>query len=103
MTEPICNPTPCRDLLAELLFEGYGVNELSLGIDVAFSLYENKPSLDFSGSILSISHSDLRKKSETQNRMRQMASLLEEEAEDFDFISNGSDKKRQRKKNLKLN
>lgn len=41
MTEPLCNPGYCRGLASELLFEAYGVPEVSYGIDSLFAAYAN--------------------------------------------------------------
>lgn len=41
MTEPLCNPGYCRGLTSELLFEAYGVPEVSYGVDSLFAAYAN--------------------------------------------------------------
>ncbi|CAO1613670.1 unnamed protein product [Sympodiomycopsis kandeliae] len=41
MTEPLCNPGYCRGLTSELLFEAYGVPEVSYGNDSLFAAYAN--------------------------------------------------------------
>ncbi|XP_048586929.1 actin-related protein 5 [Nematostella vectensis] len=43
MTEPVCNPNYCRQLMSELLFECYHVPSVAYGIDSLFSLYNNTP------------------------------------------------------------
>ncbi|KAI8439450.1 hypothetical protein MSG28_013232 [Choristoneura fumiferana] len=41
MTEAFVTPNYCRQLMSELLFEGYGVPGVSYGIDSLFSMYRN--------------------------------------------------------------
>ncbi|XP_041941850.1 actin-related protein 5 [Alosa sapidissima] len=41
LTEPPCNPLHCRQMMSELLFECYGVPQVSYGIDSLFSFYLN--------------------------------------------------------------
>ncbi|CAH2043689.1 unnamed protein product, partial [Iphiclides podalirius] len=41
MTEAFVTPNYCRQLMSELLFEGYGVPAVSYGIDSLFSMYKN--------------------------------------------------------------
>ncbi|XP_062510427.1 actin-related protein 5-like isoform X2 [Corticium candelabrum] len=42
ITEPVCNPNYCRNLMSELLFECYHVPSVAYGIDGLFSLYYNQ-------------------------------------------------------------
>ena len=53
MTEAVCNPSPSRQLLNELLFECYQVPSLALGVDSLFSLQHN------SGNSLDSLHNSL--------------------------------------------
>jgi actin-related protein 5 len=41
LSEPVCNPTYCREKMSELLFECYRVPRVVYGIDALFSLYHN--------------------------------------------------------------
>ncbi|KAJ8712337.1 hypothetical protein PYW07_005179 [Mythimna separata] len=41
MTEAFVTPNYCRQLMSELLFEGYGVPGVSYGVDSLFSMYKN--------------------------------------------------------------
>ncbi|XP_063365543.1 actin-related protein 5 [Cydia amplana] len=41
MTEAFVTPNYCRQLMSELLFEGYGVPAVSYGVDSLFSMYRN--------------------------------------------------------------
>lgn len=41
LTEAACNPLHCRQMMSELLFECYGVPQVSYGIDSLFSFYLN--------------------------------------------------------------
>ncbi|XP_048874076.1 actin-related protein 5 [Brienomyrus brachyistius] len=41
LTEAPCNPLYCRQMMSELLFECYGVPEVSYGVDSLFSFYYN--------------------------------------------------------------
>ncbi|XP_076859117.1 actin-related protein 5 [Brachyhypopomus gauderio] len=41
LTEAPCNPLHCRQMMSELLFECYGVPQVSYGIDSLFSFYYN--------------------------------------------------------------
>ncbi|XP_065149196.1 actin-related protein 5 [Paramisgurnus dabryanus] len=41
VTEPPCNPLHCRQMMSELLFECYGVPQVSYGVDSLFSFYNN--------------------------------------------------------------
>ncbi|KAM3965653.1 actin-related protein 5 [Aphomia sociella] len=41
MTEAFVTPNYCRQLMSELLFEGYGVPAVSYGVDSLFSMYKN--------------------------------------------------------------
>nr|XP_006818942.1 PREDICTED: actin-related protein 5-like [Saccoglossus kowalevskii] len=43
LTEPLCNPNYCRQLMSELLFECYHVPKVAYGVDSLFSLYYNQP------------------------------------------------------------
>ncbi|XP_063829251.1 actin-related protein 5 [Ostrinia nubilalis] len=42
MTEAFVNPNYCRQLMSELLFEGYDVPAVSYGVDSLFSMYKNE-------------------------------------------------------------
>ena len=39
LTEAVCNPSYCRSLMSELLFEAYAVPAVSYGVDSLFSAY----------------------------------------------------------------
>lgn len=41
LTEALANPSYSRNKMLELIFEGYGVPQLALGVDSLFSLYAN--------------------------------------------------------------
>ncbi|XP_059052636.1 actin-related protein 5 [Achroia grisella] len=41
MTEAFVTPNYCRQLMSELLFEGYGIPAVSYGVDSLFSMYKN--------------------------------------------------------------
>uniref|UniRef100_UPI00358F7DBC actin-related protein 5-like isoform X2 n=1 Tax=Myxine glutinosa TaxID=7769 RepID=UPI00358F7DBC len=41
LTEAVCNPSHCRHLMSELLFECYHVPRVAYGIDALFSLHHN--------------------------------------------------------------
>ncbi|KAI7808445.1 actin-related protein 5 [Triplophysa rosa] len=41
VTEPPCNPLHCRQMMSELLFECYGVPQVTYGVDSLFSFYNN--------------------------------------------------------------
>ncbi|KAG6443307.1 actin-related protein 5 [Manduca sexta] len=41
MTEAFVTPNYCRQLMSELLFEGYGIPAVSYGVDSLFSMYRN--------------------------------------------------------------
>ncbi|KAJ1959269.1 Nuclear actin-protein involved in chromatin remodeling [Dispira parvispora] len=56
MTEPLCVPGYHRQLVSELLFEGYGVPSVAYGVDSLFSYYENHGGLDHAGVLLSCGH-----------------------------------------------
>ncbi|XP_070532455.1 actin-related protein 5-like isoform X2 [Ptychodera flava] len=43
MTEPVCNPNYCRQLMSELLFECYHVPQIAYGVDSLFSFQYNMP------------------------------------------------------------
>lgn len=46
MTEPLCNPSHCRNITSELLFEAYGVPSVSYGLDSLFAAYANNVASD---------------------------------------------------------
>ena len=54
LTEAVCNPSPARQFMNELLFECYQVPAVSLGIDALFSLQHNfsKPCADLPTSLI---------------------------------------------------
>ncbi|KAG1929070.1 actin-related protein 5 [Pimephales promelas] len=58
VTEPACNPLHCRQMMSELLFEGYGVPRVAYGVDSLFSLYWNSAAADLpsTGLVLSSGH-----------------------------------------------
>ncbi|XP_013179735.1 PREDICTED: actin-related protein 5-like [Papilio xuthus] len=41
LTEAFVTPNYCRQLMSELLFEGYGIPAVSYGVDSLFSMYKN--------------------------------------------------------------
>uniref|UniRef100_A0A8C4PXH5 Actin related protein 5 n=1 Tax=Eptatretus burgeri TaxID=7764 RepID=A0A8C4PXH5_EPTBU len=41
LTEAVCNPSHCRHLMSELLFECYHIPRVTYGIDALFSLHHN--------------------------------------------------------------
>ena len=43
MTEPLCNPNYSRSMVTELMFECYGVPNLSLNVDSLLGLYGHDP------------------------------------------------------------
>ncbi|XP_038046523.1 actin-related protein 5-like [Patiria miniata] len=43
LTETLCNPNYCRQLMSELLFECYHVPKVAFGVDGLFSFYNNFP------------------------------------------------------------
>ncbi|XP_071802148.1 actin-related protein 5-like [Asterias amurensis] len=43
LTETVCNPSYCRQLMSELLFECYHVPKLAFGVASLFSFYQNSP------------------------------------------------------------
>ncbi|PHZ16032.1 actin-like ATPase domain-containing protein [Rhizopus microsporus ATCC 52813] len=53
MTEAVCNPSYSRNLMNELLFEGYRVPSVAYGIDSLFSYYANNGTKDDGGIIIS--------------------------------------------------
>ncbi|KAG1172524.1 hypothetical protein G6F70_006409 [Rhizopus microsporus] len=53
MTEAVCNPSYSRNLMNELLFEGYSVPSVVYGIDSLFSYYANNGTKDDGGIIIS--------------------------------------------------
>eukprot|EP00045_Choanoeca_perplexa_P013839 m.158761 g.158761 ORF g.158761 m.158761 type:complete len:727 (-) comp16474_c0_seq1:2731-4911(-) len=55
MSEAVCNPNICRGRMSELLFELYGVPQVSYGIDALFSLYHNQPTIHKQGTSLVLS------------------------------------------------
>mgnify|MGYP001055338876 CR=1 FL=1 len=54
ITETVCSPNYCRELMLELLFECYGVPSVNLGIDSLFSFKQNVR--ENSGMILSLGY-----------------------------------------------
>ncbi|XP_032792319.2 actin-related protein 5 [Daphnia magna] len=54
LTEAVCNPSPARQFMNELLFECYQVPAVSVGIDALFSLQHNfsKPCVDLPTSLV---------------------------------------------------
>ena len=54
MTEALYNPDYCRERMAEVLFEGYHVPALNLGVDALFGFGLNGHS---SGLIVNVGHS----------------------------------------------
>ncbi|CAO3678210.1 unnamed protein product [Rhizopus stolonifer] len=56
MTETICNPQYSRNLMNELLFEGYGIPSVVYGIDSLFSYHANGGTKDDGGIIISSGH-----------------------------------------------
>ncbi|KAI9579045.1 hypothetical protein GQX74_005928 [Glossina fuscipes] len=56
ITEPLANPTYCRQTLNELLFECYEVPAVSYGIDSMFSWHRNKHAYESNALILSLGY-----------------------------------------------
>lgn len=54
LTEAVCNPSPARQFMNELLFECYQVPAVSVGIDALFSLQHNfsKPCVELPTSLV---------------------------------------------------
>lgn len=54
LTEAVCNPSPARQFMNELLFECYQVPAVSVGIDALFSFQHNfsKPCTELPSSVV---------------------------------------------------
>eukprot|EP01135_Chromosphaera_perkinsii_P007197 Nk52_evm5s745 gene=Nk52_evmTU5s745 len=53
LTEPVCNPNYCRQIMSELLFECYDIPSVCYGVDSLFSFYQNCKGDVYSGCVVS--------------------------------------------------